>query len=110
MERRERNPDTGECIVQGGGIFDVFKNTGSKLASKLRGKTDKKPATKANEKLIEKGSEKVGKKKQGSLSVTKFIISSVINQQMKQKVIKSSIFSSKRMQNNIKSAMINMFM
>lgn len=52
MERRERNPDTGECIVQGEGIFDVFKNAGSKLASKLRGKIDKKPATKANEKLI----------------------------------------------------------
>lgn len=69
MERRERNPDTGECIVQGEGMFDVFKNAGSKLASKLRGKTDKKPATKANEKLIEKGSEKVGEKKKKNRAV-----------------------------------------
>ena len=62
MERRERNPDTGEYIVQGEGIFDVFKNVGSKLALKLTGKTAKKPAKKATEKLMEKGSEKVGEK------------------------------------------------
>lgn len=54
MERRERNPNTGEYIIQGEGILDVLKNVGSKLASKLTGKTAKKLATKA----LEKGSEK----------------------------------------------------
>ena len=51
-ERRERNPDTGEYIIQGEGIFDVFKHVGSELT----GKTAKKLATKA----LEKGSEKIG--------------------------------------------------
>ena len=58
MERRERNPNTGEYIIQGEGIFDVVKHVGSKLASKLTGKTAKKLATKA----LEKGSEKIGEK------------------------------------------------
>jgi len=63
MERRERNPDTGEYIIQGeGNLFDVVKNVGRKLASKLTSKTAKKLATKATEKLIEKGSEKIGEK------------------------------------------------
>ena len=57
-ERRERNPDTGEYIIQGEGIFDVVKNIGRKLTDK----TAKKLATKATEKLIEKGSEKIGEK------------------------------------------------
>lgn len=52
MERRERNSDTGENIIQGEGIFDTVKNIGSKFV----GKTAKKLATKA----LEKGSEKTG--------------------------------------------------
>ena len=44
-ERRERNPDTGEYIIQGEGIFVIFKNVGRKLT----GKTAKKLATKATE-------------------------------------------------------------
>ena len=60
MERRERNPNTGEYIIQGEGIFDVVKNVGSKLASKLTGKTAKKLPTKVTEKIIEKASGKNG--------------------------------------------------
>ena len=52
IERRERDPDTGEIF---GGFF-------GKIAAKLTGKTAKKLATKAAEKLVEKGAEKVGEK------------------------------------------------
>lgn len=57
-ERRERNPDTGEYIIQGESIFDVVKNVGRKLP----GKTAKKLANKAAEKLIEESSEKIDEK------------------------------------------------
>ena len=53
IERRERDPDTGEIF--GEGFF-------GKIAAKLTGKTAKKLATKAAEKLVEKGAEKVGEK------------------------------------------------
>ena len=56
VERRERDPDTGE--IMGAGFSDVF----GKIAAKLTGKTAKKLATKAAEKLVEKGAEKVGEK------------------------------------------------
>ena len=56
IERRERDPDTGEIV--GAGFGDVF----AKIAAKLTGKTAKKLATKAAEKLVEKGAEKVGEK------------------------------------------------
>ena len=56
IERRERDPDTGEII--GAGFGDVF----GKIVAKLTGKTAKKLATKAAEKLVEKGAEKVGEK------------------------------------------------
>ena len=56
IERRERDPDTGEIV--GEGFSDVF----AKIAAKLTGKTAKKLATKAAEKLVEKGAEKVGEK------------------------------------------------
>ena len=56
IERRERDPDTGEII--GAGFGDVF----GKIVAKLTGKTAKKLATKAAEKLVEKGAEKLGKK------------------------------------------------
>ena len=56
IERRERDPDTGEIVGEGFG--DVF----AKIAAKLTGKTAKKLATKAAEKLVEKGAEKVGEK------------------------------------------------
>ena len=56
IERRERDPDTGEIIGEGFG--DVF----GKIVAKLTGKTAKKLATKAAEKLVEKGAEKVGEK------------------------------------------------
>ena len=56
IERRERDPDTGEIFGEGFG--DVF----GKIVAKLTGKTAKKLATKAAEKLIEKGAEKVGEK------------------------------------------------
>ena len=57
IERRERDPDTGE-IVGGGGFGDVI----GKIAAKLTGKTASKLATKAAEKLVEKGAEKIGEK------------------------------------------------
>lgn len=64
MERRERDPDIGEYhIIQGESIFDVFKNFGSKIASKRTSKTAKKLAANATEKLIEMGSEKIVKKR-----------------------------------------------
>ena len=56
IERRERDPDTGEII--GAGFSDVF----AKIVAKVTGKTAKKLATKAAEKLVEKGAEKVGEK------------------------------------------------
>ena len=56
IERRERDPDTGEIF--GAGFGDVF----GKIVAKLTGKTAKKLATKAAEKLVEKGAEKVGEK------------------------------------------------
>ena len=56
IERRERDPDTGEIVGEGFG--DVI----GKIAAKLTGKTAKKLATKATEKLVEKGAEKVGEK------------------------------------------------
>ena len=56
IERRERDPDTGEIFGEGFG--DVF----AKIAAKLTEKTAKKLATKAAEKLVEKGAEKVGEK------------------------------------------------
>ena len=56
IERRERDPNTGEIVGEGFG--DVI----GKIAAKLTGKTAKKLATKAAEKLVEKGAEKVGEK------------------------------------------------
>ena len=41
MARRERDPDTGQYILYGEGYFNVLKNVGSKVASKLTGKTAK---------------------------------------------------------------------
>ena len=63
IERRERDPDTGEMTPSeasliGAGFGDVF----GKIIAKLTGKTAKKLATKAAEKLVEKGAEKVGEK------------------------------------------------
>ena len=63
IERRERDPDTGEMApseasLVGAGFGDVF----GKIVAKLTGKTAKKLATKAAEKLVEKGAEKVGEK------------------------------------------------
>ena len=51
IERRERDPDTGEIF--GEGFF-------GKIAAKLTGKTAKKLATKAAEKGVEKIGEKTG--------------------------------------------------
>ena len=63
IERRERDPDTGEMTpseasLVGAGFGDVF----GKIVAKLTGKTAKKLATKAAEKLVGKGAEKVGEK------------------------------------------------
>ena len=63
IERRERDPDTGEIAPSeasliGAGFGDVF----GKIVAKLTGKTAKKLATKATEKLVEKGAEKIGEK------------------------------------------------
>ena len=63
IERRERDPDTGEMTpseasLVGAGFGDVF----GKFVAKLTGKTAKKLATKAAEKLVEKGAEKIGEK------------------------------------------------
>ena len=54
IERRERDPDTGEIF--GEGFSDVI----GKIAAKLTGKTAKKLATKAAEKGVEKIGEKTG--------------------------------------------------
>ena len=63
MERRIRDPDTGESyIIEGGGLFDSLMNIGSKVAAKATGETAQKLATKAVEKAVEKGSEKIGEK------------------------------------------------
>ena len=71
IERRERDPDTGEMAPSeaGAGAFgfgslvgEGFGDVIGKIAAKLTGKTAKKLATKAAEKLIEKGAEKVGEK------------------------------------------------
>ena len=74
IERRERDPDTGEIAPSeasliGEGFGDVF----GKIVAKLTGKTAKKLATKAAEKLVEKGAEKVGEKT-GQLVGEKFMI------------------------------------
>ena len=60
IERRERDPDTGEIPSEASveGFGDVI----GKIAAKLTGKTAKKLATKAAEKLVEKGAEKIGEK------------------------------------------------
>ena len=60
IERRERDPDTGEITpsLVGEGFGDVI----GKIVAKLTGKTAKKLATKAAEKLVEKGAEKIGEK------------------------------------------------
>ena len=63
IERRERDPDTGEMApseasLVGEGFGDVI----GKIAAKLTGKTASKLATKAAEKLVEKGAEKIGEK------------------------------------------------
>ena len=61
FDRRYRYEDTGE-IYYDEGLWRGFKNVGSKLASKLMGKTAKKLASTAAEKLVTKGSEKIGEK------------------------------------------------
>ena len=67
IERRERDPDTGEIAPSEAGAFGSLVGAGfgdvfGKIAAKLTGKTAKKLATKAAEKLVEKGAEKVGEK------------------------------------------------
>ena len=71
IERRERDPDTGEMAPSeaGAGAFgfgslvgEGFGDVIGKIAAKLTGKTAKKLATKAAEKLVEKGAEKIGEK------------------------------------------------
>ena len=54
MERRARDPDTGE-ITYGSGLWQ-------KIVTRLTGKTTSKLASKAAEKLAEKGAENVGDK------------------------------------------------
>ena len=67
IERRERDPDTGEIV--GAGFGDVF----GKIVAKLTGKTAKNLQQKQQKKLVEKGAEKVGEKT-GQLLVKKFMI------------------------------------
>ena len=67
IERRERDPDTGEMAPSEAGAFgslvgEGFGDVFGKIVAKLTGKTAKKLATKAAEKLVEKGAEKVGEK------------------------------------------------
>ena len=67
IERRERDPDTGEMAPSEAGAFGSLVGEGfgdviGKIAAKLTGKTAKKLATKAAEKLVEKGAEKIGEK------------------------------------------------
>ena len=74
IERRERDPDTGEMAPSeasliGEGFGDVF----GKIVAKLTGKTAKKTCNKSSRKLVEKGAEKVGKKL-ANLLVKKFMI------------------------------------
>ena len=71
IERRERDPDTGEIVGEGFG--DVI----GKIAAKLTGKTAKKLATKAAEKLVEKGAEIKGARRAISL-IRKYIRQSLI--------------------------------
>ena len=67
IERRERDPDTGEMDPSEAGAFGSLVGEGfgdviGKIAAKLTGKTASKLATKAAEKLVEKGAEKIGEK------------------------------------------------
>ena len=67
IERRERDPDTGEMAPSEAGAFGSLVGEGfgdviGKIAAKLTGKTASKLATKAAEKLVEKGAEKIGEK------------------------------------------------
>ena len=67
IERRERDPDTGEMAPSEAGAFGSLVGEGfgdviGKIAAKLTGKTAEKLATKAAEKLVEKGAEKIGEK------------------------------------------------
>ena len=63
IERRERNPDTGEMAPSGASLVgEGFGDVIGKIAAKLTGKTASKLATKAAEKLVEKGAEKIGEK------------------------------------------------
>ena len=78
IERRERDPDTGEMAPSEAGAFGSLVGEGfgdviGKIAAKLTGKTAKKLATKAAEKLVEKGAEKIGDKLV-NLLVKKFMI------------------------------------
>ena len=63
IERRERDPDTGEMAPSGASLVgEGFGDVIGKIAAKLTGKTASKLATKAAEKLVEKGAEKIGEK------------------------------------------------
>ena len=63
IERRERDPDTGEIAPSGASLVGAgFGDVIGKIAAKLTGKTASKLATKAAEKLVEKGAEKIGEK------------------------------------------------
>lgn len=64
MEREEfeRDPDTGNYYMTGGGFWSSIGKMGSKVAAKLTDKTAKKIASTAAEKLVTKGSEKIGEK------------------------------------------------
>ena len=82
IERRERDPDTGEMAPSeaGAGAFgfgslvgEGFGDVIGKIAAKLTGKTAKKLATKAAEKLVEKELKKL-EKKLVNLLVKKFMI------------------------------------
>ena len=74
IERRERDPDTGEMApseasLVGEGFGDVI----GKIAAKLTGKTASKLATKAAENLLKKELKKL-EKKLVNLLVKKFMI------------------------------------
>ena len=62
IERRERDPDTGDAVPSGEIIGAGFGDVIGKIAAKLTGKTASKLASKAAEKLVEKGAEKIGEK------------------------------------------------
>ena len=54
--------NTGENYhINGSGLFDIVKNVGSKLASKLTGKTAK-PCRQSHRKINRKGVRKIGEK------------------------------------------------